>query len=167
MLGRGASSYSKYAGLFLICTFIEKWIKCNYSADVLLGHSKNAAWHFRAMTAKSCPKNKLLTHNKQYSIHSLCVVYPPPPLQRDNHRPTFSFPRLLCFPSGTAGSLTARTEETTSHQLLLGTSGLLSDYRLRFSKSIFVRILWLWPLNSAPLDACEVADLGCLLQECL
>lgn len=36
---------------------------------------KNVAWHFKTMI-KWCRKNKLLTHTKQYSIHTLCRVYP-------------------------------------------------------------------------------------------
>lgn len=42
-----------------------------------------------------------------------------------------------------------------------------SNSRFRFSKSIFVWKLWLWPLNSTPLGACEVANLGRFPPECL
>lgn len=42
-----------------------------------------------------------------------------------------------------------------------------SNSRFRFSKSIFVWKLWLWPLNSTPLGSCEVANLGRFPLECL
>lgn len=42
-----------------------------------------------------------------------------------------------------------------------------SNFRFRFSKSIFVWKLWLWPMNSTPLGACEVANLGRFPLECL
>lgn len=40
--------------------------------------------------------------------------------------------------------------------------------RFRFLASLFLSgSLWLWPLNSSPLCACEVANLGRFPQECL
>lgn len=57
-------------------------------------------------------------------------------------QPTFAFPRLLCFPSGSLGSLTAAMEESSTHQLLGYTPPSppppLQSPTSRFSKSISV-----------------------------